>query len=57
MKLKIKDFPKKRMIEIEGINYSYEFFKFFSEAACFSLFRLIKRNDDGVITIVREKHD
>jgi len=57
VKLKIKDYPQKRMVEIEGINYSYEFFKFFSKAACFSLFRLIKRNDDGVITIVREKQE
>jgi len=41
MNLKFKDYPEKQMIEIEGINYSYELFKGFGGELKRGLFLLI----------------
>jgi len=51
MSLKIKDYPEKEIIEIEGIKYSYCIFKGFGSGLKLNEpFMIIKRKD-GIITI------
>jgi len=53
MNLKFKDYPEKQVIEIEGINYSYELFKGFGgELKLYEPFVVIERKK-GIISINR----
>jgi len=53
MNLKFKDYPEKQMIEIEGINYSYELFKGFGgELKLYEPFVVTERKK-GIISINR----
>lgn len=53
--LKIKDYPEKEIVEIEGIRYSYNFFKEFSIGmAKGTKFEFMKR-ENGVIGLSRLK--
>lgn len=50
-KLRFKDYPEKAYIEIEGINYSYEFFKMFGKDLALNSPFIITKRGDGTLAV------
>jgi len=53
-KLKIEDFPEKKIMRIEGLDFDYEYFRLLGTCGCpiGAIIEVIKRGDN-VITLER----